>query len=125
MHTEAHISLAQVSEMLFLILTIVNMQEHQTEKQLCCNYRLPWEELFGFREFMKTSTCRYPLAPHPTPLPAYTTLPSTTLPHPLDPNLDVNNLTMNDLILLNQETLAMQQDVLDFKRKNLRNLGDL
>ena len=59
----------------------------------------------------------FPLAPHPTPLPAYTTLPSTTLPHPLDPNLDVNNLTMNDLILLNQETLAMQQDVLDFKRE--------
>ena len=31
--------------------------------------------------------------------------------------MDINNLTMNDLILLNQETLAMQQDVLDFKRE--------
>ena len=59
----------------------------------------------------------FPMAPHPTPLPVYTTLPSTTLPHPLDPNMDINNLTMNDLILLNQETLAMQQDVLDFKRE--------
>ena len=59
----------------------------------------------------------FPLAPHPTPLPTYPTMPTTTLPHPLDPNMDVNNLTMNDLILLNQETLAMQQDVLDFKRE--------
>ena len=78
-HTEAHISLAQVSEMLFLILTIVNVREHQTEKQLYCFYRLPWEELFGFREFMKTSTCRYPLAPHPTQGESHKTWPTYCL----------------------------------------------
>ena len=43
--------------------------------------------------------------------------PPGPLPHPLDPTLDISLLTMDELIFLNHETLAMQQEVLEHSKE--------